>query len=168
MPERRSERRRRSGRQREAGQRRSPNVDHGHLACDDGVKRAAGTYGGAAPRARATWIQAAGAGWVPLGAEARIRFDAAPEYLVPAEVSFVSPRAEFTPKQVETQDVRETLSFRVKVRIAPELLARYEALVKTGIPGVAYVRLRPGATWPDDLAPRLPPWPSVPAAPSSD
>lgn len=114
------------------------------------------------------FLSAAGAGWVPLGAEARIRFDAAPEYLVPAEVSFVSPRAEFTPKQVETQDVRETLSFRVKVRIAPELLARYEALVKTGIPGVAYVRLRPAATWPDDLAPRLPPWPSASAAPSSD
>ncbi|MGE5154134.1 MAG: HlyD family secretion protein [Bdellovibrio bacteriovorus] len=107
------------------------------------------------------------AGRVPIGAEARLVLDAAPEYVVPAEVSFVAPRAQFTPKQVETQSVRETLAFRVKVRIAPDLLARYEDLVKTGVPGVAYVRMRPEAAWPDHLAPRLPPWPSPPAL-SSD
>jgi len=114
------------------------------------------------------FLPATEAGRVPLGAEARIRFDAAPQYLVPAEVSFVSPRAQFTPKQVETQDVRETLSFRVKVRIAPELLSRYEALVKTGLPGVAYVQVRPGVSWPEQLAPRLPPWPNTQPDPSSD
>jgi HlyD family secretion protein len=113
------------------------------------------------------------AGRVPLGAPARIVLEAAPEYVVPAEVSFVAPRSQFTPKQVETQSVRESLAFRVKVRIAPELLARYETLVKTGLPGVAYVQLSPDAPWPEHLEPRLPPprsslWPSTPPAPSSD
>lgn len=106
------------------------------------------------------------AGRVPLGAEARILLDAAPDYVVPAQVSFVAPRAQFTPKQVETQGVRESLAFRVKVRVDPELLARYEDLVKTGVPGVAYVRVRPESSWPERLSPRLPQWP-IPARPSS-
>ena len=114
------------------------------------------------------FLPATEAGRVPLGAQARLVLDAAPEYVVPAEVSFVAPRAQFTPKQVETRSVRETLAFRVKVRIDPELLARYEDLVKTGVPGVAYVQVRPEAPWPEHLTPRLPPWPSTPAVPPSD
>jgi HlyD family secretion protein len=114
------------------------------------------------------FLPAPAAGRIPLGAQARILLDAAPEYVVPAEVSFVAPRAQFTPKQVETQDVRESLAFRVKVRIDPELLARYEALVKTGLPGVAYVQVRPEAPWPEHLQPRLPTWPSPSTGPSSD
>jgi len=113
------------------------------------------------------FLPATEAGRVPLGAEARLRFDATPDYLIPATVSFVASRAQFTPKQVETRDVRETLSFRVKVQIAPELLARYQDLVKIGVPGIAYIKLDPQAPWPDDLAPRLPPWPSAPANQSS-
>jgi len=97
-------------------------------------------------------------GRVALGAEARIVLDAAPEYVVPARVSFVASRAQFTPKQVETRDAREKLSFRVKLRIDPDLLRRYEPLVKAGIPGVAHVRLDPDVAWPAHLVPALPPW----------
>jgi HlyD family secretion protein len=114
------------------------------------------------------FLPATEAGWVPLGAQARLVLDAAPDYVVPAEVSFVAPRAQFTPKQVETRSVRETLAFRVKVRVDPELLARYEDLVKTGVPGVAYVQVRPEAPWPAYLTPRLPPWTTTPAPASSD
>ena len=114
------------------------------------------------------FLPATEAGRVPLGAQARLVLDAAPEYVVPAEVSFVAPRAQFTPKQVETQSVRETLAFRVKLSISPDLLARYEDLVKTGVPGVAYVQVRPEAPWPEHLTPRLPTWPSTPAVPPSD
>jgi HlyD family secretion protein len=106
------------------------------------------------------------AGKLALGADARIVLDAAPDYVIPARVSFVAARAQFTPKHVETRSAREMLAFRVKVRIDPELLARYEPLVKAGIPGLAYVRLDPRAAWPDDLAPRLPQWLSNPV-PSS-
>ncbi len=97
-------------------------------------------------------------GRIALDAEARIVLDAAPEFVIPAAVSFVAPRAQFTPKQVETRSAREKLAFRVKLQIAPELLAHYEPLVKTGVPGVAYVRLEAGAEWPEDLRPRLPQW----------
>jgi len=106
-------------------------------------------------------------GRIPLNAEARIVLDAAPEYVIPARVSFVASRAQFTPKQVETRSAREKLSFRVKLQIAPELLARYEPLVKTGVPGVAYVRLDPDIAWPDHLLPKLPPWKPQEAQPSS-
>ena len=108
------------------------------------------------------------AGQLALAAEARIVLDAAPDYVVPASVSFVADRAQFTPKQVETKSAREKLSFRVKVRIDPALLARYEPLVKAGVPGVAYVRLDPRADWPEHLAPRLPEWLSSEPTPSSD
>jgi HlyD family secretion protein len=98
-------------------------------------------------------------GRVAIGSEVRIVFDAAPEYVVPARVSFVAARAQFTPKQVETRSEREKLVFRVKARIAPELLERYEPLVKTGVPGVAYVNPAQAAPWPEWLDIRLPPWP---------
>ena len=75
-----------------------------------------------------------------LGAEARIRLDSIP-YAIPAYVSFVSPEAQFTPKQVETADEREKLMFRVKVRLPEELVKAYIEQVKTGLRGVAYIRL---------------------------
>ena len=84
-----------------------------------------------------------------LGAEARIRLDSIP-YAIPAYVSFISPEAQFTPKQVETAEEREKLMFRVKVRLPEELVKAYIDQVKTGLRGVAYIRLA-GA---EDL-----PWP---------
>jgi HlyD family secretion protein len=107
-------------------------------------------------------------GRVPLNAEARIVFDAAPEYVIPAHVSFVAARAQFTPKQVETESARERLSFRVKVQIDSNLLARYQPLVKAGLPGVAYIRLDSQAAWPEHLQTRLPQWNSDPAPPPSN
>jgi len=92
-------------------------------------------------------------GRLRLGAPARLAFGPGPPYVrvVPAKVSFVSPRSQFTPKEVETQDVRQLLAFRAKVQIDPELLAGEGDLVKTGVPGVAYVQLEPMAPWPDWL-----------------
>lgn len=110
------------------------------------------------------FLPTATAGGLALGASARIVLDAAPGFVIPASVSFVAARAQFTPKQVETQRVRENLSFRVKVRIDPALLVRYEPLVKAGLPGVAYIKVAPDAVWPPTLMPRLPSWPN----PSSD
>lgn len=51
-------------------------------------------------------------------ADARIALDFAPQYTIPAEVTFVSPEAQFTPKQVETMKERDKLMFRVKVHAA--------------------------------------------------
>jgi HlyD family secretion protein len=94
------------------------------------------------------------AGKVPIGADARIVLDALPEAPIPAKVSFVSPTAQFTPKEVETRSEREKLMFRIKVRIDPELLRPYADRVKTGLPGVGYVRLDASAQWPENLKTR--------------
>jgi HlyD family secretion protein len=96
------------------------------------------------------------AGRVALGTEIRLVLDAAPQYVIPARASFVADVAQFTPKTVETQAEREKLMFRVKAQISPELLRKHIAQVKTGLPGVAYVRLDPKAEWPAHLAVKLP------------
>ena len=91
------------------------------------------------------------AGKVKIGTEVRIVLDAIPEYPVPAAVSYVASTAQFTPKTVETQIERQKLMFRVKARIAPELLEQYIEYVKTGLPGVAWVKLDKDAQWPENL-----------------
>jgi HlyD family secretion protein len=75
----------------------------------------------------------------------------------PARVGFVADTAQFTPREVETRSERDKLMFRVKLRIAPELLRQYAERVKPGLPGDAYVLLAPDAEWPENLAVRLPP-----------
>jgi HlyD family secretion protein len=97
------------------------------------------------------------AGRVGYGAEARMVLDAFPELVLPASVSFASPEAQFTPKEVETRTEREKLMFRFKVKIDQELLEQHLEQVKTGIPGVSYVRLAGAGEWPEHLAVRLPP-----------
>lgn len=96
------------------------------------------------------------AGRLAMGAEARLTLDAAPEFVIPAEVSFVAATAQFTPKYVETESEREKLMFRVRLKIPGEVLSRYRAVVKTGLPGVAVVRIDPEAIWPEVLAVKLP------------
>ena len=97
------------------------------------------------------FLPTAQAGRVRIGAEARLVFDTLPDITVPGKVSFVAPNAQFTPKQVETRTEREKLMFRIKVKIDPELLMEHLKEVKTGVPGVAYVRLDPESEWPEDI-----------------
>jgi HlyD family secretion protein len=97
------------------------------------------------------------AGHVNMGAEGRIILDAAPELVIPANVTFVADVAQFTPKTVETKEERQKLMFRVKATIPAELLRKHLTKVKTGLPGVAYVKLDPNAQWPANLAVKLPP-----------
>jgi HlyD family secretion protein len=85
------------------------------------------------------------------GAPARITVDYEPNASAAASVSFVSPEAQFTPKQVETKSEREKLMFRVKLQIPPELVEHYVENIKTGVRGVGYVKVDPNASWPDWL-----------------
>lgn len=96
------------------------------------------------------------AGRVQMGAEARIVLDAAPEFVIPARVTFVADVAQFTPKTVETAEERQKLTFRIKAHIDPEIFRKYVKDVKTGLPGVAYVQLDPNAPWPAHLEVKLP------------
>lgn len=96
------------------------------------------------------------AGRVALGTEARLVLDAAPLYVIPAQISFVADVAQFTPKTVETAEERQKLMFRIKAKIAPDLLRKHLNQVKTGLPGMAYVRLDPRVDWPLELQVTLP------------
>ena len=93
---------------------------------------------------------------VRVGSEARIVLDVAPEYAARATVSFVSPEAQFTPKQVETRSERDKLMFRVKLQLPAELILPYLERIKTGLRGVGYVRLDDNVPWPDFLERRFP------------
>ena len=96
------------------------------------------------------------AGRVALGSEVRIVLDAAPQWVIPATVSFVASTAQFTPKTVETASERQKLMFRVRAQIDPELLQKHLKQVKTGLPGQAWVLAEPGAQWPAHLQVKLP------------
>jgi len=96
------------------------------------------------------------AGRVAMGADVRLILDAVPQYVIPAKVSYVASVAQFTPKTVETESEREKMMFRVKARIDPALLREHMEQVKTGLPGIAWLKLDADAPWPDELAVNVP------------
>lgn len=98
------------------------------------------------------FLPTAQAGRVSIGADVRLILDAVPNYVVPAKATYVADVAQFTPKTVETEEERQKLMFRVKAHIPPELLRKYIKQVKTGLPGMAYVRLDPAAQWPASIS----------------
>src|SRR5690606_11263793 len=96
------------------------------------------------------------AGKLAIGGEVHLILDAAPQYVIPARISFVASTAQFTPKTVETASERQKLMFRVKAQIDRALLEKHITKVKTGLPGVAWVKLSPAAEWPAHLQANLP------------
>jgi HlyD family secretion protein len=97
------------------------------------------------------YLSTADAGRTRIGSDARILLDAYPGHPIAAAVTFVAAQAQFTPKTVETQDERDSLMFRVRVRIDPAVLAANTTPVKSGLPGLAYVRIDANAVWPAKL-----------------
>ena len=91
------------------------------------------------------------AGRVKIGSDARILLDAYPTHPIPSKVVFVASQAQFTPKTVETKEERDKLMFRIRVRIDPERLRGKGELVRSGLPGIAYVRTDPSIAWPPQL-----------------
>ena len=103
------------------------------------------------------YLPTAQAGRVRIGSDARIVLDAYPQHVIPARVVFIASQAQFTPKTVETADERDKLMFRIRVRIDPDRLEGRAAIVRSGLPGVAYVRIDANATWPAGLELSPPP-----------
>ncbi len=97
------------------------------------------------------YLSTADAGHTRIGSDARILLDAYPDHPIAASVVFVAAQAQFTPKTVETQNERDSLMFRVRVRIDPAVLAANATPVKSGLPGLAYVRTDPKTAWPVKL-----------------
>jgi len=56
-------------------------------------------------------------GHVRLGQSAEVTTDSFPEKKYPGVISFISPEAEFTPKNVQTQEERVKLVYRIKVSL---------------------------------------------------
>ncbi|MCU0707815.1 MAG: efflux RND transporter periplasmic adaptor subunit [Pirellula sp.] len=97
-----------------------------------------------------------------VGSEARLTADHTPDRCVAGVVSFVSPEAQFTPKQVETKSERDKLMFRVKIQVPEEMVKAYIERIKTGVRGVGYVRYDDKAEWPAFLASPIGPPPPLP------
>jgi HlyD family secretion protein len=91
------------------------------------------------------------AGKIKVGTDARILLDAYPNAPIPAKVSFLASQAQFTPKTVETQSERDKLMFRIRVRIDPDRSRGHAESVRSGLPGVAYLRTDPRVVWPRNL-----------------
>jgi HlyD family secretion protein len=95
-------------------------------------------------------------GQIAEGSDVRLVLDAFPQFVIPARITFIADVAQFTPKTVETAVEREKLMFRIKANIPVDVLRAHLKQVKTGLPGMAYVRLDPRKPWPAHLQVRLP------------
>jgi HlyD family secretion protein len=66
-----------------------------------------------------------------------VAVDSAPGKSWPGVVGFISPKAEFTPKSVETQEVRDDLVYRIRVIVEdPENVMRQGMPVTVTIDGM--------------------------------
>ena len=79
-------------------------------------------------------------GKVQLGAPARIKIDTFPDREFTGRVSYVSSQAEFTPKNVQTQEERVKLVFAVNVTVDNP-----EGALKPGMPADVSIAARDGA-----------------------
>jgi HlyD family secretion protein len=77
-------------------------------------------------------------GRIRLGDAAEVKIDAFAERTFPGKVTYISPEAEFTPKNVQTKEDRVKLVFGVKVEIENK-----EGLLKPGLPADAVIGTGP-------------------------
>jgi HlyD family secretion protein len=73
-------------------------------------------------------------GRVRLGQRAEVRIDSHPDRVFSGTVIFISPEAEFTPKNVQTKEERVKLVYRVKIEISNP-----ECILKPGMPADASI-----------------------------
>ena len=79
-------------------------------------------------------------GHIRLGQDAQVKIDTYPDQAFSAKVVHISPRAEFTPKNVQTKEDRVKLVFRVKVEVE-----NLEGKLKPGMPADAILKaMKPG------------------------
>lgn len=82
-------------------------------------------------------------GKVRLGLPARVYVDAFPDLFVDARVRYISPRAEFVPKEVQTADERVKLVFAVKLALD----ANPDHRLTPGLPADAVIRVEQDVPW---------------------
>jgi len=64
--------------------------------------------------------------------------DARPDHPYEGQIGFISPRAEFTPKNVETTDLRTSLVYRLRI-----VIANPDEGLRQGMPVTAEIDLNP-------------------------
>jgi HlyD family secretion protein len=79
------------------------------------------------------YIPEAELGRVKLGSQVRIRIDSEPDKDNIGIVGWISPKAEFTPKNIQTRDARVALVYAVRVRVENP-----EGVFKIGMPADVY------------------------------
>jgi HlyD family secretion protein len=79
-------------------------------------------------------------GRVRLGQQSDVRIDSHPDRVFNGTVIFISPEAEFTPKNVQTREERVKLVYRVKIQIPNP-----EGILKPGMPADASIQATPPA-----------------------
>ncbi len=77
-------------------------------------------------------------GRVRLGDGVEVRIDAFSNRVFPGKVTYISPEAEFTPKNVQTKEDRVKLVFGIKVEIENK-----DGFLKPGLPADALIRVAP-------------------------
>ena len=87
------------------------------------------------------------AGRINVGDDALIWTDAYPDNPFKARVTFVSSKAEFTPKEVETSEERQNLVFQVKITAIDNTDRR----LKPGMPGIGVIRTSGDVPWPQKM-----------------
>ena len=78
-------------------------------------------------------------GRVRLGDTVDVKIDGLPDKVFAGKITYISPEAEFTPKNVQTKEDRVKLVFGVKV-----VIENREGLLKPGLPADALIRVAPG------------------------
>lgn len=86
------------------------------------------------------YVTGADLGRISLGQQAGVRVDSHPGRVFDGTVIFISPEAEFTPKNVQTQEERVKLVYRVKIQIPNP-----EGILKPGMPADASLPVSPPA-----------------------
>lgn len=91
------------------------------------------------------YIQGEDLARVAPGAEAAVWTDAAPDRRYRGQVGFVSPTAEFTPRTVQTENLRSGLVYQVRI-----IVAEPDALLRQGMPASVGIRVLNLESAPDD------------------
>lgn len=63
------------------------------------------------------YISEVNLGNIAPGMKAKVYFDAAPDHPLEGQIGYISPQAEFTPKNVETKELRTDLVYRLRITV---------------------------------------------------
>jgi HlyD family secretion protein len=89
-----------------------------------------------------TYVEQRDIGKIKLGDEARIYVDSFPNRYFPGKVILVAPKAEFTPRDVQMNENRSTMVYKIKVAIDNP-----EGILKPGMPADVNLRWDKNRPW---------------------